>query len=176
MPSRAVLPQSPLQVRLEEASVALNTVTGGLMWLRLVNTSMDRVSITRNAATAAAQRKKARSNAATAAAAGEGMEQDAATELLTAAREGLEGLKSFSEPDLCDMGAQQRALLQVVGPAAFDIYRYITVHLEPVPCGPVRTTSHVPYVCGFLPQCVSCLLWCACPVPCNFEAMGLGGV
>jgi len=94
------------------------------MWLRLVNTSMHRVSITSNAATAAAQPSTPKSSAATAAAAAGGRtEQDLATALLTAAREGLGGLKNFSEPALCDMGAQQRALLQVVGPAAFDMYR-----------------------------------------------------
>jgi hypothetical protein len=80
---------------MHSASLQANRASGGLMWLRLVNTTMDGVSITDNTAESAG----------------------AAGATLSVSGNRLQ------PPHLCDVGALERALLQVVGPAAFDMFR-----------------------------------------------------
>jgi len=106
--------QSPLQVLLRDSSLTLNSITGSLMWLRLVNTSMTGVNITHNLAmdpAAVAAAGTARGGGSSAAVA------DAATLVAQARR----SLLDLQPPHLCDMDALDRALLQVQGPAAFDM-------------------------------------------------------
>jgi hypothetical protein len=92
----------------------------GLLWLRLVNTSMEAVSITSNVALqAAAPAKAAQPGAAAAATAAA---KQSAVALLA---EAASSAPRLQPPWLCDVGALQRALIQVQGPAAFDMLRWV---------------------------------------------------
>jgi hypothetical protein len=89
--------QSPLEVQLQDASISSNAASQGLLWLRLVNTSMTNVTVNDNLATGSSSKG---TNAAAAAAVG-----------------------AVSPPSPCDAGALHRAMVQVHGPAAFDVHR-----------------------------------------------------
>jgi hypothetical protein len=95
--------QAPLQVTLRDANISGNTVTQGLLWLRLVNTSMTNVTVTGNLATGGSSSSSIFAGNATAAAAA----------------------VDVSPPSPCDPGALYRAMLQVHGPAAFDAHRCV---------------------------------------------------
>lgn len=107
--------QSPLQLQVRNASISRNTVTRGLMWLRLVNTSMHDVNISSNIAVNPAGTSDAAAAAAVRGAAA------------VAGR--LASGMGTQPPHLCDMGALERALLQVQGAAAFDMFRSVLVVL-----------------------------------------------
>eukprot|EP00775_Hariotina_reticulata_P003871 gene3871-4126_t len=99
--------QAPLQVQLQGAAFTGNTVLGGLMWLRLVNTTMTHVTITSNSAIMSPP----------------GVAQASSSR----------GAAHFLQPPgICDMESQSRALVQVHGPSAFDVYRSnISSNLHP---------------------------------------------
>jgi hypothetical protein len=99
-----VVLQAPLQVTLQDTTISSNTVTQGLLWLRLVNTSMTNVTVTGNLATGSSSSNIMSAGSATAAAA--------------AAAAG-----DVSPPSPCDPGSLHRAMVQVHGPAAFDVQR-----------------------------------------------------
>lgn len=105
-----LLLQVPLQVSLQQVSISHNTVQSGLLWLRLVNTSMQDVAITHNVGT--------------------GSSTHSSLERGTAARAGANatgaagGAAGLLPPGPCDVGALQRSLLIVHGPSAFDMNRW----------------------------------------------------
>jgi hypothetical protein len=92
--------QSPLQVKLQDATISGNTASQGLLWLRLVNTSLTNVTVSNNLATGGRSSSSTALAAAAAAAA------------------------TVAPPSPCDVGALHRAMVQVHGPAAFDINRW----------------------------------------------------
>jgi hypothetical protein len=94
-----------LQVTLQDTTISSNTVTQGLLWLRLVNTSMTNVTVTGNLATGSSSSSNSMSAGNTTAAAAAAAAGD------------------VSPPSPCDPGALHRAMVQVHGPAAFDVHR-----------------------------------------------------
>jgi hypothetical protein len=94
--------QAPLQLKLQDINISSNTVTQGLLWLRLVNTSMTNVTATDNLATGSSSSSAWPGAATSAAAAAAG---------------------AVTPPSPCDPGALHRAMVQVHGPAAFDVHR-----------------------------------------------------
>lgn len=98
--------QAPLQLKLTAATISSNAVSSGLFWLRLVNSSFTDVTIADNAGTG--------SHA--------GAEPHESAEAAVAAAM-VAGGQPVQPPSPCDPGALHRALIQVHGPAAFDMNR-----------------------------------------------------
>ncbi|WIA36113.1 hypothetical protein OEZ86_007463 [Tetradesmus obliquus] len=90
--------QSPLQVLLQDAVISSNTASQGLLWLRLVNSSMTNVRVTGNLGTGSSGSSSKRAAAAA-------------------------ELGAVAPPGPCDVGALHRAMVQVHGPAAFEVHR-----------------------------------------------------
>lgn len=123
--------QVPLQLRFQGVNISHNVVQSGLLWLRLVNTSMVDTVITHNIGTggtgsinrqlravAAALPLKA---AAAVAEAGRAMLQNDTDASESAAKLAASG--SIVPPGPCDVGSLQRSLLIMHGPSAFDMLR-----------------------------------------------------
>lgn len=91
-----------MQLQLLQATMAGNNVGAGLLWLRLVNTTLRDVSITSNAA----------------------MQQHAAAgALLRRGHVAWGDVETWPALDACDINAHYGALLQVQGPSGFDMIR-----------------------------------------------------
>lgn len=123
--------QVPLQLRFQGVNISHNIVQSGLLWLRLVNTSLVDTAITHNIGTggkgsinrqvravAAALPLKA---AAAVAEAGRAALQDESDASEFAAKVAAAG--SIVPPGPCDVGSLQRSLLIMHGPSAFDMLR-----------------------------------------------------
>lgn len=94
-------------MQLQQARIASNLVTQGLLWLRLVNTSLVAVNVTGNIGTGGQQVPAAAGRRGT----------DAAGVAAAAA------LAAASLPGPCDASVLDRALLQLHAPSAFDMTR-----------------------------------------------------
>jgi hypothetical protein len=99
-----------MQLQLHHTTITGNSVKAGLMWLRLVNTTLADVSITSNAV----------------------MQRHAAPAVWDLLKRGPRGVtwgdvESWPALDVCNVDAHYGALLQVEGPAGFDMLRWGSV-------------------------------------------------
>lgn len=120
--------QVPLQVRFQGVSISHNLVQSGLLWLRLVNTSMQDTAITYNIGTGGrnsiVRQLRLASGLDTAAADAQSLLED----VDPAAFAGMVAAAgSIVPPGPCDVGSLQRSLLIVHGPSAFDMHRCVEV-------------------------------------------------
>lgn len=124
--------QVPLQVRLQGVKMNHNVIQSGLLWLRLVNTSMQDTDMMYNIGTGgrnavvrqmqaviAALPKKAAA-LALAEAGHRALDDDTDSEAFAPK---VAAAGSIEPPGPCDVGSLQRSLLIVHGPSAFDMLR-----------------------------------------------------
>lgn len=104
--------QVPLQVRLSQVTISHNVVQSGLCWLRLVNSTLQDVTISHNVGTGNRPRS-ARGAGGLHAPGG----------AAASARNASDAGNAVLPPGPCDVGALQRSLLIVHGPSAFDMDR-----------------------------------------------------
>lgn len=123
--------QVPLQVVFQRVTISNNVVQSGLLWLRLVNTSMSDTDISFNIGTGGRTSMARQLRAVAAAAPGKAAaaaEAEAEQKMLndtdpTALAVQVAAAGSIVPPGPCDVGSLQRSLLMVHGPSAFDMYR-----------------------------------------------------
>lgn len=130
----AAAPQAPMLVQLQGSTITANCVQGGLMWLRLVNTSLTDTNITGNTAAAAPPAATATKDAGSSSsgAALRTSAADAAAAVVWQGQQGQRGddataagIKGWPALNFCNVGVQLSALIRVHGPAGFDMLRWV---------------------------------------------------
>jgi hypothetical protein len=123
------VPQVPLQVRLQGVMISHNVVQSGVLWSRLVNTSMQDTDVMYNIGTggrSSVVRQMhavlAKLPAAVAEAGQRALANDSEPASLAAQ---VAAAGSIVPPGPCDVGSLQRSLLIMHGPSAFDMLRYV---------------------------------------------------
>lgn len=123
------VPQVPLQVRFQGVTISHNVVQSGVLWSRLVNTSMQDTDVLYNIGTggrSSVVRQMhavlAKLPAAVAEAGQRALANDSEPASLAAQ---VAAAGSIVPPGPCDVGSLQRSLLIMHGPSAFDMLRYV---------------------------------------------------